>query len=280
MSSTGLAQDHCSTLYSEDGTSESKSNSSLDPWLFTLWVRNAFLFVSLYLFKLLFSFVLVFAVEDNIHPTIESFSLAHCLLIMREHKGVSVSSISISIWMCTLSLPHTLTHKPIYFSNPSLSTLSCIQKCYLACLYLRTRKHMLNHSVVPNAQAFTLLCDASTITEQSSLDVMYNCTVYSAKFCRCHHGIVIYRHACQDQESLSSSMAIAKCVAKTCVAGAGVSPPRLSEKTLPERHYESLSVYTCPIPLPFHSKWLFIMAGMDLTASSYLSNSIHRRCTG
>lgn len=113
--------------------------------------------------------------------------------------------------------------------------------------------------------------------QQIQSKVLWMCciiaTVYSAKFCRCHHGIVIYRHSCQDQDSLSSYMAIAKCVAKTCVAEAGFHHCRLSEKTLPERHCECLSVYTCRILLPFHSKWLFIKAGMDLTASSYLSNS-------
>lgn len=97
-------------------------------------------------------------------------------------------------------------------------------------------------------------------------------TVYSLKFCRCHCGIVIYRHACQDPESLSGSMAIAKCAAETCVWGR-VSPRRLSEKTLPGRHCERLSVCTCPILLPSHSKWLFIMAGMDLTASTHLSDT-------
>lgn len=97
-------------------------------------------------------------------------------------------------------------------------------------------------------------------------------TVYSEMFCRCHRGIVIYRHACQDQDSLSGSMAIAKCVAKTCGWGS-VSPCRVSKKTLPGRHCECLSVYTCPILLPFCSKWLFIMAGMGLTASTYRLNS-------
>lgn len=47
----------------------------------------------------------------------------------------------------------------------------------------------------------------------------------------------------------------------------------VSEKTLPGRHCECLSMYTCPILLPFHSKWLFIMAGTDLTASTYLLHS-------
>lgn len=65
---------------------------------------------------------------------------------------------------------------------------------------------------------------ACLMFQQLQSKVLWMCciidTVYSAKFCRCHHGIVIYRHACQDRDSLSSSMAIAKCVAKTCVAEA------------------------------------------------------------
>lgn len=43
---------------------------------------------------------------------------------------------------------------------------------------------------------------------------------HSEKFCRCHPDIMIYRHACQDQDILSSSMAIAMHVAKTCAAEA------------------------------------------------------------
>lgn len=117
----------------------------------------------------------LFTVEVNINLTIESCAPTHCLLGMREQKCVSVPSISISIWICILSLSHTLTHKPIYFSNPSLSTL-CIQKCYLASLYLRTGKHMLNL-----LRPFAVVCDVSAITKQSCLDVMYNCYCIQCK---------------------------------------------------------------------------------------------------
>lgn len=71
-------------------------------------------------------------------------------------------------------------------------------------------------------------------------------TVYREKFCRCHRGIVIYRHACQDQDSLSSSMAIAKCVAKTCVAEAGFHHTGCLRKHFQE---DIVSVSAC-IPAP------------------------------
>lgn len=163
-----------------------------------------------------------------------------------------------------LSFAYTHTSQ---FTSPILDQVLCCGFKSNTLLCLRTRKHWLNllhylmciHKLYVNYR--TNLRGCSVIA-----------TVHSAKFCRCHHGIMIYRHACQDQDSLSSSMAIAKHVAKTCGWG-WVSPCQLSEKTLLERHCECLCVYTCPILLPFHSKWLFIMAGMELTASTYLSNS-------
>lgn len=108
----------------------------------------------------------------------------------------------------------------------------------------------------------------------SSKDLWMHCiidTIFSAKFCRCHHVIVIYRHACQHQDSLSSFMAIAKCGAKTCAAEAEFHHTGCLRKHF-QKHCECLSVYTLPILLPFHSKWIFIRAGRDLTASTYYLN--------
>lgn len=121
--------------------------------------------------------------------------------------------------MCMPSHSLSLTQANLLLQ--SLSTVSRIQKCYLACVCLRTRKHLLN-------LLHYLMCShlhVCVMFQELQSQVLWLCriidTVYSAKFCRCHHGIVIYRHACQHQDSLSSSMAIAKCVAKTCVAEAG-----------------------------------------------------------
>ncbi len=87
---------------------------------------------------------------------------------------------------------------------------------------LSVPQNRVKYLALPNAQSFTCMCDVATMTEQSSLDALYNwhciqCKVgqMSPRCCE------IYRHACQDQESLSSTMAIAKCVEKTCVAAAG-----------------------------------------------------------